>query len=156
MSDKIFRHLENLEYEKWEYILVPVDNDTKSDIIGEQLMVEFLEPRKYRVKCIPAYIEKLSYNDIITFPELDTNYSIEYGGYISVIIKLLDNDVAPLKKFTDKIAFEYLILPNWFAIAFLKSDADELQEMYDILMDNQKYEYYVKGVDHSGKIPILI
>ena len=147
MSDKIFRHLENLDYEKWEYILVPVDNDTKSDIIGEQLMVEFLEPRKYRVKCIPAYIEKLSYNDIITFPELDINYSIEYGGYISVIIKLLDNDVAPLKKFTDKIAFEYLILPNWFAIAFPLSEAENLDELYNILNNENKYAYYIKNVE---------
>jgi len=109
-------------------------------------MVEFLEPRKYRIKCIPAYIKNLSYNDIITFPELDTNYSIEYVGYISVIIRSSDEDLSFLEKFKDKIVFEYLVLPNDFAIAFPLSEAENLDELYDILSNKSKYTYYIKNV----------
>lgn len=145
MNDKTFKHLLNDEYKKWDHIRVPVDEEWKGVYETEQLLLEFIEVRKYRVKCVPVYIKNISYNDVITFKEYSTEYTVEYGKYTCLLVKFLEKNKLELEKFSKQIIIEYLIQPDTLVIAYQNSEKNNLKELQEMLMDTKKYEYLIKG-----------
>ena len=144
-SQYIFCHSNHIDYDRLEKISVTVDQDWDEDFLKEELVVEEISHRKYRLKCVPLCVKKLSYDDIITFDKANIfEYSIERSEYISFLILVKLGSPEIFNNLKQSLIIEQLT-ENGFSISYLKINQKKLVTLLSELNIESKYTYTKKS-----------
>jgi hypothetical protein len=146
-SPRVYMHENNPNFKKFTKIVVDVDEEWLETYLKEELLVEEIGERKYKIKCIPICVIKLCYNDIISFlPDSFFDYTIQKSDFTSVKLFVENKDFGFLEPYKDYLVIEESFKDTgYISIAYNESYQQELQPLINLILKGEACDYFVKG-----------
>jgi len=149
----IFGHYSHQKYKDYMKITVDVDDNYAEDFLKEELLVEEVGFRKYRIMCIPLLKSGLGYDDTIEFlPDDYFNYTVEKGEFISIDLQHDSDDFSVLEKYKKFLYIEKCFVDGYISFAFNKTHAKQVASLLEQIDLDPSYSTYVHSAKHLSSL----
>jgi hypothetical protein len=121
-----YKHKNNVHYTNCSKICV-LSNVFTDYFATEEILVEKLGNRSYRIKCIPTVVEQLCLEDVITFhSDSLTDYTVQKSNFICVELFIDDGNFEFLNEFSEVIIIEEVTASRKFiALNYVGSEKQD-------------------------------
>jgi Uncharacterized protein conserved in bacteria (DUF2314) len=143
----VLQHWRCKSYDLHTKIVLQRDKNMQKFVKYEELIVEDMGDRRYRIICVPQGILKLGYMDVVQFSKnSNTRYKVEQSEYVSLFVNVIDNSKELFEEEYEFVFKEHL-WDDQVALAIHGADYFRTEEFIKSLSDEERYQLWSNRVE---------